>query len=91
MVKHASESHAVNRRQLDFLRGEIHTGLTLSKIALETDDEEKRQRNRANARKAYDSIMHFMPRVFLADKEAHEIKVGVAELLADLQKLGEEV
>ena len=90
-MNHASGWFSVNHRRLEFLRSEIHTGLTLSKIALEAAHEEKRQRNRANARRAYDSLMHFMPSVFVDDKEAYEIKAGVAQLVAQLQKLGEEV
>ena len=43
---------------IDFIRAELKTGSTLAHIALNSDGE-KRERNRVNARKAYDSILHF--------------------------------
>jgi hypothetical protein len=42
--------------EVHFLRSELLTGLTLTKLALEARHRDKSDRNRANARKAYDSI-----------------------------------
>ena len=47
----------------EFLRTELRTGLMFSKIALESRYEAKRDRNCARARRAYDALLHFMPKV----------------------------
>ena len=77
------------RSGIDFLRTEIRTGLTFSRIALDAR-EDKRDRNRVNARKAYDAIVHFMHGSALDADEAKEIKRGLAQLKSELVKLGEE-
>ena len=75
----------------DFLRSEIDTGLTLAKIALDAHRRDRRNRNRLNARKAYDTVMRFMPRVNLTPEETSEMKIRVEHLKAELVRLGEEV
>jgi hypothetical protein len=77
---------------LEFLRTELTTGLTFSKIALdETKDESKVERNRANARKAYNAVLHFMPGTILSAAESQEIEARMAQLRSALQQLGEDV
>ncbi len=80
-----------NRAELEFLRAELTTGLTLARIALDAQDEEKIERNRVNARKAYDSILHFMPRSFVPTAEWEEIKSKLAQLRDELKLLGEKL
>ena len=77
--------------EMEFLRTELQTGLTLSKIALEAADQDKIDRNRANARKAYDTLMHFMSKATLKAEDADEIRAGLAQLKSELQQLGEEL
>ena len=67
------------------------TGLTFSKIALETKDESKIVRNRANARKAYDAVLHFAPGTSLSAEEAQQIDASMALLKSALQQLGEDL
>jgi hypothetical protein len=44
-----------------FIQIELETGMTFASIALESRTEEtRRQRNRQNARKAYDTANHFL-------------------------------
>ena len=74
-----------------FLRAELHTGLSFSKIALKAEDESKIERNRANARKAYDTLLRFIPDATLSTEETKEINSQMAALKADLQHLGEDV
>ena len=76
---------------LEFLRTELATGVTFAKIVLETKDESKVGRNRANARKAYDAVLHFMPGTALSAEEAQELEARVAQLKSALQRLGEDV
>jgi hypothetical protein len=80
-----------NRAEIEFLRAEALSGLTFSRIALESQYRDKTDRNRANARKAYDSLLYFMPRVSATKEVWDDIRTKVAELKSHLQQLGEEV
>jgi hypothetical protein len=77
--------------ELGFLRAELQTGLTLARIALDSPRRDTILRNRANARKAYDVLLRFIPKVSLTPDEAKEINSGVQELGSKLRQLGEEV
>ena len=81
----------INRPEVDFLRAELLTGRTLSNIALRTTNEEKRTRNQANARKAYDAILRFLPGSNLDGEQAAEIQSKLEELKSDLRLLGEQI
>ena len=74
-----------------FLRAELQTGLTLANIALETTRRQATARNRANARKAYDAILRFFPKVNLSAGETEEITSSLEQLKSKLQRLGEEI
>ena len=76
---------------IQFLRTELSAGLTFSRIALHAKHAEKIDRNRINARKAYDALLHFTPETSIPAKDAEEIQAKMALLKADLQKLGEDV
>jgi hypothetical protein len=80
-----------NAVEVDFLRCEIRTGLTLAKIALGTTRRGTAIRNRANARKAYDAVLHFIPRVNLSSDETGEIKSNLEQLKSKLLLLGEKI
>jgi hypothetical protein len=77
--------------EVEFLRTEVRTGLTLSAIALRGGDKGRVDRNRVNARKAYDALLHFIPKVPLTNEEAGEINVKLAELKSELRLLGEDL
>jgi hypothetical protein len=77
--------------EVEFLRTEVRTGLTLSAIALRGGDKSRVDRNRVNARKAYDALLHFIPKVPLTNEEAGEINVKLAELKSELRLLGEDL
>ena len=77
--------------ETQFLRTELLAGLNFSKIARDSKDELKIERNRANARKAYDALLHFIPTAALSPEEAKEIDLGLTELKAALRGLGEDV
>ena len=81
----------INLPEVDFLRAELLTARTLSNIALRSMSEEKRARNQANARKAYDAILRFLPRSNLDVEQAAEIKSKLEELQSDLRLLGEQI
>jgi hypothetical protein len=56
--------------EVEFLRTELRTGLTLSAIALRGGDKSRVDRNRVNARKAYDALLHFIPKVPLTSERS---------------------
>lgn len=74
-----------------FLRTELLTGLTLSGIALRTTHVEKRRRNRANAKKAYEAVLRFLPGTQVPPDQEDEIRIKLEELKGELQRLGETV
>lgn len=76
---------------MHFLRAELRTGLTLSRIALTANWPSKKERNCLHARKAYDSILHFLPQAGLSPDETAEVQTKLAELRAELQLLGEKI
>jgi len=76
---------------VQFLRTELIAGLTFSKIALRSKNAAKADRNRINARKAYDALLHFTPETSLSSEDAKEINAKMAQLRANLQQLGEDV
>ena len=75
-----------------FFRVELGTGLMFSKIALEARHRNKRDRNCANARRAYDALLYFSPKMpnGLFVRSNHMTR-GMAQLKAELQLLGEEL
>ena len=77
--------------EIAFLRAELDTGFTFSKIALGANYEDKRARNQANARRAYDTILHFLPSTDLEADEATEIKSKLEQLKSGLKVLGEKI
>jgi hypothetical protein len=79
----------LNAANADFLRIDVETALTFTGLALNTDDREKKKRNRKNARKAYDTVLHFLPRVTFAPGEEALIQEMLGRLKNDLVQLGE--
>jgi len=79
-----------NSHEDDFLRVELCTGLMFSKIAREARHQEKRDRNCAHARRAYDALLRFIPKMpngnFVG---SDEMTRGLAQLKSELQQLGE--
>ena len=75
----------------DFLRAELRVGLTRTAIAQKASTESKRERNRIEARKAYDSVLRFLPEATLSPEEKKEIDLKLVELRFSLQSLGESV
>ena len=75
----------------EFIRAELLAGITRAHVAQNTSDESKRERNRHEARKAYDAILRFLPRTFLSQEEKEQIDSKLAELKSALRCLGEEV
>ena len=63
----------------------------MARIALEAQSRKKLDRNRANARKAYDTALRFFVKTPLTDEEAEEIRGMITRLKLALAELGEEL
>jgi hypothetical protein len=73
----------------DFLKTDLETALTFSALALGTRDDEKRKRNRMNARKGYDTIVRLMGRLGPSKKDARFLARNMRRLKSELERLGE--
>jgi hypothetical protein len=79
----------LNATNADFLKIDVKTALTFSGLALETDNQEKKQRNRKHARQAYDTILHLSKNVtFTPSEEVYMIEM-MGRLKNDLALLEE--
>ena len=74
-----------------FLQTSVDTGLTRARIASTTNDDEKIRRNQARARRAYDTILHFMKQAEFTRDETVELAANVEKLKRELQALRERV
>jgi hypothetical protein len=77
--------------EIEFLRAEVLTGLTFAKIALGARHQDKIDRNRVNAKKAYDTLLRFMPHDDATSGAWDDVRAKIAELRSQLQQLGEKV
>ncbi len=86
---YAVEKNA-NAARVKALMADLAAGLAFAKIASErTADSTKRERNRRNARKAYDSVVKFAKRASLASTEERALNDGLAKLKSALEQLGD--
>ena len=83
------ESH--NRLLFRVLMTDSHVGLTFANLAAEADPgSDKRIRNQANARKAYDTVLTISRRTEMSDAEWRELTASLDELKHALERLGEQ-
>jgi hypothetical protein len=79
----------LNATNVNFLKIDVETALTFSKLARQSTNEEKKERNRQHARRAYDTILHLWNTVaFTPDEEAY-MRDMLTQLKIDLEMLGE--
>ena len=80
-----------NRLRFKALRTDSRVGLTFATLASEAaPGSEKRIRNQANARKAYDAVLSGSRKMSLSEDERQELTVGLDELKSALEMLGEQ-
>jgi hypothetical protein len=80
-----------NRNKFEALRTDAKVGLTFATVASEAADEgsEKRTRNRANARKAYDTVLRLSKKTRLGEADRQQLAEGLGRLKRVLEALGE--
>jgi hypothetical protein len=87
----SARANDLNQNCVEFLKTDLDTGLIFASIALDAgEDLRKRQRNQANARKAYDTIAAWRRRFALTDVDAQYIEEKLGRLKEALLRLGEE-
>jgi len=74
---------------IEFLRTEVETAFVFARVASDAQDSEKRLRNVRNARRAYDTLLHFMQRLVLTPDARDEIHLRIWDLRRQLINLGE--
>ena len=73
-----------------FLITDLDLAMTLTRIAGNSaEDSEKRNRNRANARRAYDSISQIKEHALIATDDRKVVNEKLVELRSALENLGE--
>ncbi|HKW16612.1 MAG TPA: hypothetical protein VJO35_03790 [Terriglobales bacterium] len=83
-------SDLVGKPGFTFLITDLKLGMTFARIASHAPEgSEKRTRNKANARKAFDSIYHLSHRVLLSNDKRQELDGKLAQLRRALEQLGE--
>lgn len=89
MADFPRREHDYHQSGLQFVNAELETGLTFARIALGAKGRPKIDRNRVNARKAYDSALHFLTTTSLNAEESRRINEKFAALKSNLEQLGE--
>ena len=80
-----------NRLQFKALRTDSRIGLTFATLASGAAGTEKRIRNQANARKAYDAVLSGSRKMSLSEDERQELTAGLDKLRSALGVLGEQL
>jgi hypothetical protein len=83
------QAEELNHVRLDCLRTDLVAGLTFSRVAMQTNDRNMRDRNRKYARKAYNMLLDKMGEVSLAPEDVKSIAPLVQRLKSELESMGE--
>lgn len=79
-----------NRIFAEYLMTDLEISLTFARSALNSgDDALHAERNRRNARRGYDSVVHFKTRLRCSDLQRRELQLRLKELRSLLEKAGE--
>ena len=80
-----------NTASVNFLKIDLETGLTFSRMALRTSDPAGRHRNTRAARRAYDTITRLLSQVQPRQIDSELLSKNLRLLRSDLLRLGERV
>jgi hypothetical protein len=79
----------LNQTSADFMRVDVATALTFCQIARDTEDPDKKARNREHARRGYDTVMSLMKKVHLTEAEHQDMAANLEKLRSELENLGD--
>ena len=77
----------VNSYATDFIKTELHLGITFSTLALQSKNADKVSRNTAHAQKAHDVALRYYRKASVQQESATEIKTLLAQLESNLALL----
>jgi uncharacterized coiled-coil DUF342 family protein len=81
----------LNDRKIELMKVDLEVASTFAMIAEDSrNDAVKRTRNRANARRGYDTIIHFMETAILTKADRNTLTKNLGRLKSTLVRLGEE-
>jgi hypothetical protein len=87
----ATQLAEFNRLKVDLIKTDLAVAITFAKVATESTDEETKHRNRSNAQKAYDSVLHFLSAAILTPTDEKEITTKLALLKSASRSGGRDV
>jgi hypothetical protein len=88
MIGNATPTEIPNEAGLSFVLVELDLRATFCELALSTRDYKNKERNTCNARKAYDSAIHFLQRLSPDSAEQTLINEKFSRLNRLLKRLG---
>ncbi len=88
-MEYSQRAADFNRAKVNFIMTDLDVAITFAKIARESTDQEKVIRNRQNARKGYDAVVHFLSTASLTPMGQKTIKEKLEWLKSALSSLGE--
>jgi hypothetical protein len=88
MKGNATPTEIPNAAGLGFVLVELDLGATFCELALSTQNQENKERNTRNGRKAYDSAIHFLQRLSPDNAEQTLINEKFSRLNELLERLG---
>ena len=88
MIENAAPTEIPNAAGLGFVLVELDLGATFCELALSTQNEQNKERNTRNGRKAYDSAVHYLERVSPDSTEQTLINEKFSRLNELLKRLG---
>lgn len=80
-----------DRLKVELLFTDCELGMTFLDVAAKSGNSETVQRSRQHARRAYETVRHYMPKVVLSPAETKAIKSKLSELKRRLASVGERV
>ena len=80
----------LNQTTIDFIKIDLNSVTVFANVARQSQDEEIRGRNIANARHGCETVRRFLTRVALSDEEATDIQNQLAFLEATLAELSDQ-
>jgi hypothetical protein len=81
---------SVTDNAFQFLLTDLDTALTFMDVAKSTENEGTRQRNYANAREAYDTVVRLMQKLSLDNTQQEKLAEGLALLKSRLEDVGQQ-
>jgi hypothetical protein len=73
---------------VSFLLTELETGIIFADIAAASNDQDTKLSNVRNARKAYATVIRFLPTIALSPSEKEQISVSLSALRSALERVG---